>query len=288
MDRFSRFATALLIAATVPVHADYWSLASFSSEENGMKGLARLSDSVPGAVLAESGGRYRVLVEKSASPDAQKSALETEGYWPWTVYAADVDRVLTHTGNRLTTRHYLVAGSFTNERSAQTFMKKLQSDGRDSAEIQMAEVAGAIHYRVTLGPYDSRSMADTDFSAYGIDSPWWMTVTVESMVAEQIRDDAADDEPAYVAEETVSVAVDMDVEEEPVYTITPPAANESYVDYCLRKANAMERSIYCKNDDFNRIAAAEVQAAGDSDKASLLNCALQSRDGTMQDCRRGK
>jgi hypothetical protein len=281
MDRFSCFAFAFLMAVSFSAQADYWSLASFSNEGNGMKGLARIKDNIPNAVLAASGDRYRVVVEKSADAASQKMQLETDGYWPWTVYASQINQIMTDTSTRISVEHYLVAGSFTNERGAQTFMRSLQSDGRNDVEIQMGAVGDAMHYRVVQGPYEERSLADTDLRAYGIDRPWWLTVTKESLVAESMMD--SEGAPM---EETLSVEVEMDVEKEPVYSITPPSSDESYVMYCLHKANPEERALYCKNDDFNRIATAEAESSGFSSKAALMACALRSRDGTLQDCKK--
>lgn len=283
MDRLSRLAVALLLTVSFSSHADYWSLASFSSQENGMKELARVSSIVPEAVLAASGDQFRVLVEKSSDADAQKRGLESAGFWPWTVYASQVGQVFTNAGTQLQINHYLVAGSFSNEPAAQRFMRKLQADGRDSVEVQIAEVSGTVHYRVIQGPYSDRTMADTDLQDYGIDRPWWLTVTVQSIVAESAGD--AINEPPEQTTSVESIAVEMEGVDEPVYTITPPAADEDYLHYCLHKANAMERAIYCNNTDFNRIAAAQIEAEGDSEKSALLKCALQSRDGQLQECR---
>ena len=60
-----------------------------------------------------------------------------------------------------------------------------------------------------------------------------------------------------------------------VYEISPPGANESYVEYCLRRANKMEREIYCADGSFNRIANAEKNSA-EADANRLKYCALHA------------
>ena len=64
----------------------------------------------------------------------------------------------------------------------------------------------------------------------------------------------------------------MDTPETPVSKpkLHRPGPGESYFDYCIKKANALERVVYCKDESFNSLVVAEKTAmsAGRTDLRS--------------------
>lgn len=264
MDRL-RFSTFLLLSAiALSAKGDFWSLGSFSTERNGLRELARVKEDVPKAVLASSENRFRIIVKKSPNPVSQKQALESSGYWPWTLHSGQIDRIVLKTGIRETVQHFLVVGSFSDKQRARDFLSELQRRDQGEFHIQVAIVAGIDYFRVVQGPFENRSMANLDRLNTGLGQPWWLTIT----------------------KDTVRVAVDMDIEEEPVYTISPPSPDESYTLYCLYKANQEEKALYCKQDEFLRRSTEEAEQKGFRDRAALMMCAFKARNGSLENCDR--
>lgn len=244
--------SAVLVVSTVNAES-YWSLGSYSLKSNADRERDRIAERTGLAVeVVSSGDLYRVVVEKDADPELQKSTIEDIGISPWTLSGDDVEPVVeseSMESESLATRYHLVLASFLDETSAEMLMERLVQDGIDGTSVVAAEVKGVTFYRLVQGPFADRSSVDADFSAYGIVDTWWAQTSEPAL---EMRDEGEPASAIAVVEEA-----DTSPEPEPVYTISPPGAGESYVSYCLRRANKMERAVYCKNGDFNRIANAE-------------------------------
>jgi hypothetical protein len=138
--------------------------------------------------------------------------------------------------------YYLIIGSFRNKDRADKALAMFAKRSVDKLAIQKAEAFGETWHRVAHGPYDViNNSLKTEFVAIGVHDAWWLQI--ERLVA------AVEITPAPAA-----VVVD-----EP--SITPPRADESYIHYCVSKANAAERNIYCSDSDFSALGEIEKSSA---------------------------
>ncbi|HIG40285.1 MAG TPA: SPOR domain-containing protein [Gammaproteobacteria bacterium] len=295
------FCLWLLLATLTVVYpqaiADYWSLGAFRVEENAARERDRLS-AVTGmnVELSQSGNIYRVVIEKGSDSAAQKETLEDLGLSPW-LLSKNPSLV---TSNRATKTeamdlgdgYLLVLASFTDDVSAGVLLEKLRDDGIDPVAVIRANVNGTSYYRVVQGPFDTKAGVNTDYSRYGIDDAWWMVsrgLQVASVPAYASAEKASSAKDEVPQMETVNESGGVTVvsipdvmpkimqaeETEPVYVMSPPAPGESYIDYCLKRANKMERTIYCSDAVFNRIATVQ-RRIEEGNSAKLNYCALHA------------
>ncbi len=267
--------------------ASYWSVGSFSQQDNAERERARISHETGMNVeVVRSGSLYRVVVAKDSDPDIQKSMLEAVGLSPWSLPDDNVEPVavpaMAKNPEPVQTGFSLVLASFLDEISAETLQERLAQDGIEDLSVMSAVVNGRTYYRLLQGPYSDRAGVNTDFSAYGIGDTWWMASSTPVAVADVVME-RADPEPAEPIG-VVEVGTMPETPPEPVYTISPPGAGESYINYCLRRANKMERAIYCKDGDFNRISNAErrLRERGESHDYCALTANSRER---KQKCR---
>ncbi len=140
--------------------------------------------------------------------------------------------------------YYLIIGSFRSKNRADKALAMFARRSVDKLAIQKAEAFGEAWHRVAHGPYDtvSNSLKD-EFVAIGVHDAWWLqkirTMTVTLVVTEEPTTPRA-------------------VEEK---QITRPRAGDSYISYCVQKANAPERAIYCSDSDFNTLGELEKNSA---------------------------
>ncbi len=284
-----------IIALSSPVFADYWAIGAFKMKANAERERDRIAreTGLPIVVVQTIDGSdvYRVVLEQDKKPGAQKMALIDAGLSPWPVSMNEVTEVVRSEGSMSneTTGHLLVLGSFPNELSAVNLSETLASKGVDMLGIASADVSGRTYYRVVHGPFMDKSMVLTDFSQLGIDGAWWLTssgaVSGNAMLAQDNSsqnktsknmdaNDAGYQSQSQSQNETNEAAAAEEMAEA-ARMISPPNADESYVDYCLGRANAEERVIYCRNGVFNRIAKARRQMS-ESRAETLEYCLLHA------------
>lgn len=147
--------------------------------------------------------------------------------------------------------NYWVLGSFEAVNNAMTEAEKMRN--KTGLDIQVAKynVAGTTYNRLVVAKDGSGSQRQA--LAMLEEKPWTLSdggVTVARTKArarpvqrpklevEIIPDPAPRKEPQIVYE-----SVD----------VTPPGANESYVEYCVRKANPRERELFCSDGMLKRV-----------------------------------
>ncbi|MEX0942714.1 MAG: SPOR domain-containing protein [Pseudomonadales bacterium] len=249
----------VLLLSTATSHADdhekkYWVVGSFKqlgsaiSESRRIEGesgeIARVARfEMPGGAL------YRIVVPEGGNAERQKRVLGNAGVEPWIVPIAgdDLNFVEMDTDG-MDIEFRLIVGAFSKADRARAFASDVSSRGPEPASVIESDGAGV--YRVALGPYRYRkAAAEANARDLGIDGAWW--------VAEQVERIAIKPDPEPGPEpESVAIARLAPSSPEP-RPLRPPGANESYIDYCVKKASPREREIYCQDDRFSAVALSE-------------------------------
>ncbi len=305
----ARLGVLVLISAICQsVFADYWAVGAFRSQGNAEREQARIADLTAMDVeVMQSGEMYRVVVAKNDDPDMQKMALEDLGLTPWSLGSpgAKVAAVASSSPaprvEGAGSGYLLVLASFRDEASANALRLRMEQDNVADLGVMTRDVGGETYYRLVQGPHSNKDGVNTDYSNYGIEGAWWIggeTAAVASKAMDpeipmmEVVDDDGNVSVVEIPDQMTSkntgsapaasaavggMAGTMAAEpqRDVVYEVSPPRANESYVDYCLRRANKMEREIYCADGSFNRIANAEKNSA-EADANRLKYCALHA------------
>lgn len=284
---------------------NYWSLGSFNELINAISEKNRLTEvtglPIQVATFYDGDRRwYRTVVEKDGS-SAQEKNLINVGINPWTLpLSADqlamVDEELEKTAAQMDEKEYfLVLAGFRGDFRAVRFIDKLSANGLEELQIETSSIAGAPWYRVMHGPYNiAQASVSEEVRVRGISDAWWVrrgaepgdkfervpvaeivpVVAVAVAVIEPVIEPII--EPVV---EPVKVAV---IEPVPEPKLSPPKAGESYLDYCVNKANEMEREVYCQDGFFKGLIMAEKKIrdggliAGKGLNAITEFCALQA------------
>jgi hypothetical protein len=288
---------------------NYWSLGSFNALINAISEKNRLTDvtglPVQVAIFYDGDRRwYRTVVEKDGS-SAQEKKIISVGINPWTLpLSADqlamVDEELEKTEAQLDEKEYfLVLAGFRGDFRAVRFIDKLSADGLEELQIETSSIAGAPWYRVMHGPYNlAQASVSEEVRVRGISDAWWVRrgaepgdrfervpvaeivplVAVAVAVIEPVIESFIEPVVEPIVE-PVKVAV---VEPVPEPKLSPPKAGESYLDYCVNKANEMEREVYCQDGFFKGLIMAEKKIrddgllAGKGGHAIAEFCAVQA------------
>lgn len=285
---------------------DYWSLGSFNELINAISEKNRLTDitglPVQVATFYDGDQRwYRTVVEKDGSSRQEKKIIDV-GINPWTLpLSADqlamVDVELEKTEARMDEKEYfLVLAGFRADFRAHRFIGNLSADGLAELQVEQASIAGAPWYRVMHGPFNlAQASVSEEIRSRGISDAWWVrrggepgdkfervpvaeivpVVAVALAVIEPVIEPIVEPIKVAVVEPVVEPVV-----EEP--KLNPPKAGESYLDYCVQKANEMEREVYCQDGFFKGLIMAEKKIkddgliAGGSAHAITEFCAVQA------------
>ena len=257
---------------------DYWSLGSFKllinaiSEKNRLRDVTGLPVQV--ATFYDGDRRwYRTVVEKDGLSSQEKKLINV-GINPWTLpLSADqlamVDEELEKTEVQMGEKEYfLVLAGFRGDFRAVRFIDKMSADGLAELQIETSSIAGAPWYRVMHGPFNlAQASVSEEVRVRGITDAWWVRRghepgekferVPEAEILPVVAVAAAVIEPVV---EPVKVAV---IEPVPEPKLNPPSAGESYFDYCVQKANEMEREVYCQDGFFKGLIMAEKKIKDD-------------------------
>ena len=276
-----RLAAILCFLTCQPVFAEvHWVLGSFEEAGNAFRERERViaTYSLPAAV-SQSDYRFRVVVP--GSEVTSRAALEDLGFSPW--QTSEINLIDPPPAETMpTTEYYRVLASFVDEPSARLLADRLRADDMTSISIRSARVRDLTFFRVLQGPYGEKTTAAAGLDKYGLGESWWLAIgaiqddqgsgsaattdEVQSSAATAASNEAS--EPVAVAEPAMA--------DEPVYSISPPRPGESHLDYCLKRANSMERAIFCQNSLFNRIGLAQMRE-DNATAENLINCIRTAR-----------
>jgi hypothetical protein len=276
---------------------DYWSLSSFKLLINAISEKNRLVDvtGLPIQVATFYDGNrrwYRTVVAKDGSSSQEKKLINV-GINPWTLpLSADqlamVDEELEKTEVQMDEKEYfLVLAGFRGDFRADRFLGNLSAEGVDDLQIETSSIAGAPWYRVMHGPFNiAQASVSAEIRSRGISDSWWVRRGAEpgdrfervpvAEIVPVVAVVAAVVEPIV---EPVKVAV---IEPVPEPKLSSPKAGESYIDYCVKKANEMEREVYCQDGFFKGLIMAEKKIkddglmAGKGGNAITEFCAVQA------------
>jgi len=263
----------------------YWVVGSFASAVSAQKELKRLEYRIRPIriVVAKSGNktRYRLLVSDGVYSQHQEP-LRKFGIEPWqtsmTPGEMGAPMVTAKLGANL--NYVLVLAGFRDKKYAEQHAEKLKADTNEPVRVIEAPIGDSDYYRVVSGPYDAEIAGVRDqFVLMGIDDAWWLDVPalVTHVPALMPESALAQPEQAVVSE---YVSSQIPVVEASVNTIPEgmvlrsPEAGESYIDYCVKKANAAEREQYCRDGEFVPKMVYRVESMGET--ALFKFCATEA------------
>ena len=267
--------------------AEYWSIGSFNvlsnamAEKNRISGITGLSVQVATFAVGDL-STYRLVVEKDLYPMVQREKIMDIGITPWSI-AMDSDqlRVMKERSEEISADgmdYFLVVGGFRGKIRANQVLSRFESDGIGNLQIEEATVAAAPWYRVLHGPFDAPfDTVLADLRAYGVSDAWWVKREPEMVKEVDVEVDVATEQVSSGSAGQPSIALEtpaMDPPEAPAskHELSPPKSGESYFDYCVKKANGLERAVYCKDESFGSLVVAE--------KAVLSTARIDMRSGT--------
>jgi hypothetical protein len=277
-----------IILAAEPVKS-YWVVGSFDTSEAANKELARLDywiTQVIRVAAVKSGPtiKYRLLVADNTY-QVQKHQLERLGIKPWKIIFSPSDlEPLMATGSLDGNLSYvLVLAGFRDEALANQHAMKLRMQSKEPIDVKATSVNNRDYYRVVTGPYDAEvSVVRDQFVLMGIDDAWWLGMPTFEV-------DAGLDSPREVVEPEQSSAyriersnnipiVEASVNSIPIRAVMrAPKPQESYIEYCVKKANPAERSQYCRDGKFVLQSQRKIEVMGEF--ALFQFCATEAVGG---------
>ncbi len=251
----------LSTVVTADTHeADYWSVGTFSTAENAMVEQARLAEMIglpiQIAVFAEGEmALFRLVIEKDDDPEKQKQMIMESGITPWSI-AFDHDQLLEHDSvsaySTQTPEYFLVLASFQDKVMADALLARFDGSVDAAFRVEESRLGSAAWYRVIHGPFDQPDKSvKAEFNSQGFEGAWWVRREVEesTMTAVTTIADTSPESMDDSATETTTEPMELQ--------LIPPLAGEPYLEYCVEKANQMERTVYCQDGIFGNLIVAE-------------------------------
>ncbi|MBD3647684.1 MAG: SPOR domain-containing protein [Pseudomonadales bacterium] len=228
------------------VVGSFESLAAATTEKRRVEGASGLPVRI-GTFNREDVTSYRLLVEKDDAPEAQRERLIDAGVSPWTVsMESNVLDLSADDVSHSKWAQYLVLAGFRSEDRAHQFVEQLKSDGISDLMLDEIELQNSPYFRVLYGPFDMKGDdVREQVRAMGITDAWWVTRAVEDRPVEAETQRVVE---LPVKEEKRIVVPEP--EPEPEVQVSAPRPGESYFDYCVKRANSVERSRYCRDGQF--------------------------------------
>ncbi|MBL4680943.1 MAG: SPOR domain-containing protein [Pseudomonadales bacterium] len=259
----------------------YWVVGSFASTASAKKELKRLEYRIRPIriVVAKSGDktRYRLLVSDEVYSQHQE-ALRNFGIEPWqtsmTLGEMGAPMVTAKLGANL--NYVLVLAGFRDKNYAEQHAEKLKADTSEPVRVIEASIGNGEYYRVVSGPYDAEIAGVRDqFVLMGIDDAWWLDVPalvthVPALILTQPEQVVVSE---YAPSQIPVVEASVNTIPEGV-VLRSPEAGESYIDYCVKKANAAEREQYCRDGEFVPKMVYRVESMGET--ALFKFCATEA------------
>jgi len=164
---------------------------------------------------------------------------------------------ITFASSVYATDSYWVFGSFKNVNNAMREAERIRSES-GGLEIQVArfDVAGASYNRVLLRKDGNTSLLQVQ--AINI-VPWLLEVeSVVGLVSnphpeERTQEIRIQHEPHEAEVQIARQSLDITPSHVTSPQVTPPLADESYMEYCMRKANPKERELFCTNEMLRKL-----------------------------------
>jgi len=258
-------AAIIVISAglAAPASAEYWAVGSFNSLNAAKSESQRLEQATGEHIRIAKfefpgGTMYRLMVLQSANPDSQKQVLTSAGASPW--LAPQPNRRMEFLDSEGTPetkaptpgmstanvasggRHLLVVASFVDMQHAETFAGQISSRGMPKITTATGESHGSRVYRVVSGPWQTRDASIRGKAEEaGVSDSWW--IASSKLVVTN---------PAPEPEPVAMIATPAPEPPKPAPApLRPPRPDESYFDYCVKKASPREREKYCADGQFS-------------------------------------
>jgi len=294
------------MSAAEETFESYWVLGSFASEQKARQALEtlqpRVGDTLKIARFNRSGEAwFRVVLAKFGDTTGQKRKLEVLNIEAWTTNIA-TSQLLADTassgmmtsGMMTSSEEFLVIGSYQTRRRAEQGLEQLIASTDNPLTIREAQVNGKTAYRLVSGPYRSRDVdIRQGFENMGLSGTWWISLKEDTaMMAKKVVPETMPRKPAAESvgdRETSGTNSSRETsrrttrnQPKPVIPIAPqvrvPRSDESYFDYCVRKANSKEREMFCTDGKFESQVIYQWQKFQQlSDRERLVYCAQEAK-----------
>jgi len=257
------------VGLAAPASAEYWAVGSFNSLSAAKSESQRLEQATGEHIRIAKfdfpgGTMYRLMVLQSANLDSQKQALVSAGAQPWLspkpnrrmefldaegASKANAPEKKARAGRSIANtasggRHLLVVASFIDMQHAEAFAGEISSRGMPMVTTATGESHGTRVYRVVSGPWSTRDASIRGKAEEaGVPDSWW--IASSKLV---VTNPAPEPEPEPVA------MIEPPAPEPPKHApvpLRPPRPDESYFDYCVKKASPREREKYCADGQFS-------------------------------------
>ena len=150
---------------------------------------------------------------------------------------------ITFTSTVYAVDSYWVLGSFKNVNYAIREAERIRSEsGGLAIQVARYDVAGAIYNRVLLRKDGNTSLLQVA-QAIGI-TPW--SLEGES-VAGPVSNPRHREKTQEITDQREPREPEVQIADQSL-DVTPPRADESYLAYCIRKANPKERELFCTDN----------------------------------------
>jgi len=266
---------------------EFWSIGSFNvlanaaAEKNRISGITGLSVQIATFTVGDV-STYRLVIEKDSYPMEQRQKIMDAGITPWTLSTDNQHLSVTEEGSEEIADgldYFLVVGGFRQEILANMLLSRFESDGLDSLQIEEATVASAPWYRVLHGPFDAPfDTVLSNLRARGVADVWWVKREPEMAVEKDVAIEPSialktpmTESPPLLASQLVNKSPLVHEISLSKPKLNPPNPSESYFDYCIKKANALERTVYCEDGSFSGLAIAEKNRGGRSEGKTSMS-----------------
>lgn len=283
----------LLLVAGVSVETkaeptEFWVVGSFKSlpgaitEKRRIEGRSGLAVRV-GTFNRTNVPSWRLLIEKDRAPQRQRQKIIDAGITPWTlkINASSLDWSADDASEYDWAR-YLVLAGFRSEARAYEFVESLRGQGLSDLGIDEIGMAGRPYFRVLYGPFDMQDREVLEeVKAMGLTDSWWVIKDSGNRKSQAVASTSEDELPE--SGTTTPMPDETPRQSQPRQSpsrmaVNPPRAGESWMDYCVNRANSAERRQFCKDGGFMSTAVKAEQARRGqlSDEEYFLFCTSEA------------
>ena len=273
--------------------ADYWSIGSYNvlanatAEKNRLSVVTGLSIEIT-ATTIEGVDTYRLVIEKDDYPKKQRQKIIDAGITPWTISIESIQLTsaekASQEGAVSGMDYFLVVAGFSQEVQANLALSSFQADGIENLHIEETSIARAPWYRVLHGPFEAPfETVLSEIRGQGVTDAWWVKREPEmvrevEIATEPVRPIAMPEPVVPLVAPAIPSPPTMMRNKQIISDPSPPNPNESYLDYCIKKANALERAVYCQDGSFSGLIVAEKNNSrmDEGPKALANYCAMRA------------
>ena len=155
---------------------------------------------------------------------------------------------------------YLVVAGFRDQAVAEALSLKLSRETSTNFAVELAKVYSAPYYRVMTGPYRFiKKSVEQKVIGTGINDGWWVSrsksMTEAVLVKSEVNEKESITANGSSEIDSSGSAVASSINNTPkttrtTRTLRSPRPGETFVEFCVQRANAAERDQFCGDSEF--------------------------------------